>query len=128
MDEKEKVRNWWSIAEGVIWFILMIGMLCFVLTACSGNNSNSKGYGYATTGQETTSVSNEEAYDWKHIHQELTMPSKRPNQSMFMVIERNDHFTVFCHKETSVCYIYRYEGGITPMYNADGTLYTYRRY
>lgn len=130
MADKEKIRNVWSVVEGIIWVILMVGMLCWVLSSC-GSPSSNKGYGYdyEKTNQNGTSVmSGEERYDRRKMDMELTMPSSRPGESMFMVVERNSHFVVFSHKETGVCYIYRYEGGICPMYNSDGSLYLYRRW
>ena len=128
MATERKIKNPWSLVEGIVWVILMVGFLCWILSSCCPSNSN-KGYGYEKTNQIGTSVDTGEVeYDWRKIKTNLTMPSKRPGESMFMVIEENTKFSVVCHRETGVCYIYRYEGGVCPMYNADGSLYIYRRW
>lgn len=47
------------------------------------------------------------------------------NESRIEIIENGTGFTIFYDKVTNVVYFVPDEGGITPMYNSNGTLYLY---
>lgn len=42
----------------------------------------------------------------------------------FETVSHERSVEVIRHRATGVCYLRMYDGGLTPLYNADGTLYT----
>lgn len=46
-------------------------------------------------------------------------------ENMLETIDRDTSYEIFYDKDTKVMYYRAYRGGVTPMYNADGTLRVY---
>lgn len=46
-------------------------------------------------------------------------------EHMIEIIDSTLNYKVFYDKDTKVIYFKAYQGGVTPMYNADGTLRLY---
>ena len=113
MAKEGKIKNPWSVVEGIVWLLLMGAMLVWVLSGCT---SNANGYEYKGTEYQTTST-----------QPEKKQPKRRTifDDRLLVLIENDNGISVYCHPETRVCYLVNYEGGITPLFNPDGSLFIY---
>lgn len=95
--EEEKTRNVGSLIEGIVWVIIMATILIGICCSCTSKDT------YHEYGNSTDKVT----------QQKITLKKmSAPNG-----------FRVVLHKETGIVYISTIEGGITPLYNSDGSLY-----
>lgn len=94
--EEEKTRNVGSLIEGIVWVIIMATVLIGICCSCTSKDQ----YEYGSSTDKVT-------------QQKITLKKIQVSYGLQVTV----------HKETGVVYINTYEGGITPLYNSDGSLY-----